>query len=523
MGCHVRLPGCGGLSAQHTCACATRDCVAQLDHSWYVSAPAALSLACAAITRECSCVVLMLPGLVCTFPSLLLVDQLHFQFNAWLLAGLVFTLACARQQAWACMAASFAALVCSKHIFAALGPMVCVVLLVHVLWQPIQRQQWRIAVKQSLVVAAVVAAVLAIVLIPVLLSCPEHFMRSVAAIKARLFPWDRGLTHAYWAPNMWALYNAADLTATKLLAKAVPLVQRWPALAAFASAAKHAELPYARGLVQDFGLDSHAVLPSPRPLHASLLTLGWMLVSESATPLLTRATDPSPHCTPSHLLSPIFQPAMIAYARRPTDSRRLYAMSWCFLGYFLWGWHVHEKALIYVTLPLLLAALDSSHEWVVQVLFIAPVTALVMLPLFTTPFGTCRCAGLQAHIAAHGLNHTCRHAVHYPPELWLGLALTALWCVAWYQHGSLWLRLVRYPATKHSARDVDPLQVLSAAQSMACVVLWCISGFYTVVMCIRAVFPAQRRLGEFYPLLSMSTAGAACVALLSQWLWSKLK
>jgi alpha-1,3-glucosyltransferase len=126
------------------------------------------------------------------------------------------------------------------------------------------------------------------------------FRGDLVAVKNRLFPWGRGLTHAYWAPNFWSLYNAIDVLLNFFLNKQF-------------------KTEYTQGLVR---ICNHAVLPNVTPpatfalILAGLVFLAWFI----------QRSDNSMFCESLSVSGMIF---------------------------FMFGWHVHEKAIMTISLPMM--------------------------------------------------------------------------------------------------------------------------------------------------------------------------
>jgi alpha-1,3-glucosyltransferase len=150
-----------------------------------------------------------------------------------------------------------------------------------------------------------------------------------AALLARLFPFRRGLLHAYWAANVWALYAAADralLAAVRVLAPA--------ALPAVPGA-------LTRGLVGD---TAFAMLPAISPTTTFVLTVLAILVCGCLERDGVGAR--------AHTRGGARQPSLVALWRRPTPPNFVLQVAVGALTAFLFGWHVHEKAILTTLLPL---------------------------------------------------------------------------------------------------------------------------------------------------------------------------
>ncbi|KAM6911413.1 dolichyl pyrophosphate Glc1Man9GlcNAc2 alpha-1,3-glucosyltransferase isoform 2-T2 [Lycodopsis pacificus] len=249
--------------------------------------------------------------------GLLIVDHVHFQYNGFLLGFLLLSLAKHLQNRHLQGALLFSVLLNLKHIYLYVAPAYGVYLLRSYCFTEDQHDgsiSWRsFSPLRLLSLGGIVSSVCALSFGPFIV------MGQLPQVLSRLFPFKRGLCHAYWAPNFWALYNMLDKSLAVLGVRLKLL--------------EEAELPRASmtgGLVQEF---QHSVLPSVTPSVTLVCTLLSIL------------------------------PAVASIWWRPRGARGfLRCLLLCALGSFMFGWHVHEKAVLLAVLPLSILAVESRED-----------------------------------------------------------------------------------------------------------------------------------------------------------------
>lgn len=260
----------------------------------------------------------IIAGSLVLSPGLLIVDHMHFQYNGMLFGILCCVILCARHKKHYWMAFWFAVLLCFKHIFLYLAPAVFVYLLRAEVLDVTQKNIIKFVKWQNLFkLGAIVIAVFAVAFGPFI------YYDVMPQLLSRLFPFSRGLTHAYWAPNIWALYSFVD--------KILVTVLQWPYINGLLSRLIHvpsreviaAKIASAgntgtKGLVQDVAF---IILPNITPRVCFLLTLFYDVLS--VLPVLLN----------------------------PTFKRFIGALTLNAYASFLFGWHVHEKAVMLIIFP----------------------------------------------------------------------------------------------------------------------------------------------------------------------------
>ncbi|XP_066902455.1 dolichyl pyrophosphate Glc1Man9GlcNAc2 alpha-1,3-glucosyltransferase isoform X2 [Halyomorpha halys] len=244
--------------------------------------------------------------------GLFIVDHIHFQYNGFLLGILLVSIAKIMKGHHLSGAFWFAVLLNLKHIYIYMAPAYGVYLIRNYC---LVRKRGKIDMLTSLWRLTKLAGIGSVVLF--ISFGPFVFMGQLKQLILRLFPFKRGLCHSYWAPNFWAFYNVIDKMLSKIIVFLYPDTY-------------YPQGVMTSGLVQEY---EHYILPSIYPsVTAALVVISMM-------PCLWKLwVSPG---NPLHFVR---------------------AVILCTSCSFLFGWHVHEKAVLMIIIPQSLMAVLGQKE-----------------------------------------------------------------------------------------------------------------------------------------------------------------
>jgi alpha-1,3-glucosyltransferase len=243
-------------------------------------------------------------------PSLFFVDHIHFQYNGFLIACLFYSSYFFRLGKYLSFLCSVAILVLLKQTFLYIVP-------VSIFACTCQRYVARYQTKGMITFCRLFIQSSIVFAFFVLLGISPWivYKGQWRILCGRLFPFHRGLLHAYWAPHFWALYGCLDLFSRKCIQLVFPHSQMAAKMRNITSSATRGWI----GIRKPF-----VVLPNPSPWMCHVLVVVGMLFCFYRL------------WKKRHLLL------------HPIDSMWLWVRAWSgvWLSSFLFGWHVHEKAIL---------------------------------------------------------------------------------------------------------------------------------------------------------------------------------
>ncbi|KZP12141.1 glycosyltransferase family 57 protein [Athelia psychrophila] len=267
-------------------------------------------------------------------PGFLIVDHIHFQYNGFMYGILLWSILMARDGKKLASGVLFAVLLNFKHIYMYLAPPYFIYLLRAFCMSP----------SGEVLPVRFISLANAVIAVFVLSLGPFSLMGQLPQLASRLFPFKRGLNHAYWAPNAWALVTAADR-----------VLLRYVKRAGFDYSVNTSGVAStSRGLVGD---TVFAVIPNVQPSFTFIITIAFQAIF------------------------------LIKLWRTPTYKSFLTSLTLCGYVSFMFGWHVHEKAVLLVLVPLTLLAVES-HAYFRTFMVASCAGIFSLFPLLFTPAET---------------------------------------------------------------------------------------------------------------------------------------
>ncbi|CAH1154980.1 unnamed protein product [Phaedon cochleariae] len=255
----------------------------------------------------------VLPILLITNCGLLMVDHIHFQYNGIMYGILLISIAYMIQDRFLWSAFWFTVLLNMKHIYIYMAPAYFIYLLRHYcIGGPLNFKS--ICSVGTLKNLGLLGSIVLGIFIATFLPFHDH----IPQVISRLFPFKRGLCHAYWAPNVWAIYNIGDKIGFYLVSK-IGGNSTTPEIASMTG-----------GLVRE---TAHSFLPDVPPVATMALTALFMAPAMVKLFLLDRRAAHFVRC-----------------------------LVVCALTSFLFGWHVHEKAILMAIIPLSILSIMESND-----------------------------------------------------------------------------------------------------------------------------------------------------------------
>uniref|UniRef100_A0A0N4Z1Y7 Alpha-1,3-glucosyltransferase n=1 Tax=Parastrongyloides trichosuri TaxID=131310 RepID=A0A0N4Z1Y7_PARTI len=245
-----------------------------------------------------------------SFVPLILLDNIHFQYNAFLTGLVLLSINYVLNDNILKAAIISSVLINFKHIYLYYAPGYVAFYLFNYLL-PLETN----IISRILLLGLSVG-------IPIILSFGPFLyaggIEGINQILSRLFPFQRGLTHAFWAPNFWALYNTIDL----LLYHVRRIHHK-----IYKIEVEIMKPQYTNGLVQEY---EHTTLPNIMPIY----TITMILI----------------------FLTPLIKLNITKMDRKEKYLKSLIISS---MAFFCFGYHVHEKAILLPLIPLMLLSFKN--------------------------------------------------------------------------------------------------------------------------------------------------------------------